>query len=742
MTRARPDDGAAPTPAPAPRRHGARGRKGVVVTTAGWVIAALVLWGVLARLLAKGLPPGIVLFGVVYGSLYALAAIGIVLVYRADRIINFAQAQLGVLAAVIAIELTVTYGVPYLVALLVGVVGAVVLGAIVSLLPRRFHRSSRLILTVATIALAQALAGVSALVPLLFCNPARNPDCINSSSHQSFNTPLHLHFSVYPTIFYGNEIVAVVGAAVLVGGLAWFLRRSRYGVAIRAAADNGDRATLLGVPVPRLDTMVWSLAAALSAIAVLLQVPVQGFVGFQTVTGGGTDLLLRALAAAVIGRMDSLWRTAVAAVAIGVFESLAIWTYSNTAVVDSSLVVVIVVALFAQPAGLHVRDADSTTWRTVAAVRPIPRLLANLPEVRWGLTGLKLAVAAVALAVPAVLPGSQTYLAALVLIYAIVGLSLLVLTGWTGQISLGQFGLAGLGGATTAVLFGRHGWPFVAAVGAGIVVGALAALVIGLPALRLQGPFLAVTTLAFGVSVSSYILAPNHLTWFVTTQITRDDGRPTFFGHHVLDKDWQLYYLCLVGFFLVLTAVRSLRRSRTGSAMIATRDNEAAAKAVALDTIRMKLTAFLVSGAIAGFAGALFVVHQRGVNNGSFSPDIDIALFLMVVVGGLGSVTGVVIGAVYVWSTQYYLHGGWSLVASGFGILLLLVILPEGLGGLLYGVRDRLLQIVALRRGISVPGVLNRASGPAQADRGTLAVIEDLAPSGMDASSRASGTSP
>jgi len=319
---------------------------------------------------------------------------------------------------------------------------------------------------------------------------------------------------------------------------------------------------------------------------------------------------------------------------------------------------------------------------------------------------------------------------------------LLVLTGWTGQISLGQFGLAGLGGATTAVLFGRHGWPFVAALGAGIVVGALAALVIGLPALRLQGPFLAVTTLAFGVSVSSYILAPNHLTWFVTTQITRDDGRPTFFGHHVLDKDWQLYYLCLVGFFLVLTAVRSLRRSRIGSAMIATRDNEAAAKAVALDTIRMKLTAFLVSGAIAGLAGALFVVHQRGVNNGSFSPDIDIALFLMVVVGGLGSVTGVVIGAVYVWSTQYYLHGGWSLVASGFGILLLLVILPEGLGGLLYGVRDRLLQIVALRRGISVPGVLNQASGPAQAERGALAVIEDLAPPGMDASSHASGASP
>ena len=700
---------------------------GTALSVVWWTIGALLLWAVLARVLSKGLPPGIVLFGVIYGSLYALTAIGLVLVYRADRIINFAQAQLGVVAAVVAIDLTVTYGVPYLVAVLVGVVGAIVLGAVVSLLPRHFHRSSRLILTVATIALAQALAGVSALVPLWFCNPSKNAACLTNSSHQSFNTPLHFHFSVYPKIFYGNEIVAVVGAAVLIAGVGLFLRYSRYGVAIRAAAENSDRASLLGVPVPRLDTIVWSLAAVLSTMAVLLQVPVQGFVGFQTVTGGGTDLLLKALAAAVIGRMHSIPRTALAAIGIGVFEALATWTFANTAVVDASLVVVIVLALLVQKNGEgRQSESDSSSWRSVAAVRPIPRQLARLPEVRIGIGGLKLAVAAVALLLPALLSGSNIYLAALVLIYAVVGLSLFVLTGWTGQISLGQFGLAGLGGATTALLFGRHGWPFLASVAAGVVVGALAAFLIGLPALRLQGPFLAVTTLAFGVCVSSYLLAPNHLTWFVTPQILRDEGRPTFFGHRILSQDWQLYYLCLVGFFLVLMAVRSLRRSRTGRALIATRDNEAAAKTVALNTTRMKLTSFLVSGAIAGFAGALFVVHQRGVNNGSFSPDINIALFLMVVVGGLGSATGVVIGAVYVWSTQYFLHGGWSLVASGFGILLLLIILPEGLGGLLYEIRDRLLRLIAFRRGISIPGVANELTRSAEADPGAVAVLEEL----------------
>jgi len=121
-------------------------------------------------------------------------------------------------------------------------------------------------------------------------------------------------------------------------------------------------------------------------------------------------------------------------------------------------------------------------------------------------------------------------------------------------------------------------------------------------------------------------------------------------------------------------------------------------------------------------------VHQRGVNNGSFSADINIALFLMVVVGGLGSITGVVIGAIYVWGTQYFLHGGWSLVASGFGILLLLLVLPEGLGGLLYTVRDELLRRVAARRGLSAVGVGHPTDPAAGLDPGTLAAIDELAP--------------
>jgi branched-chain amino acid transport system permease protein len=692
------------------------------------IVASAAIWALLARILSKGMPAGVVLLGVIYGSLYALVAIGIVLVYRGSRIINFAQAEFGVLAAVVAIELDVTYHVNWFLSMLVGIVGSIVLGMVVQgVIIRRFRKSSRLILTVATIGLAQLLAGFSAIIPLEFCNPAKNPACINAANHQSFNTPLHASVSIYPVIFSGNDIVALIGAIVLIVALALFLRYSRYGVAIRAAAENGDRATLLGIPVPRLDTIVWCVAALLSAMAVLLRVPVLGFSGFQTVSGGGNDILLRTLAAAVIGRMDSLPITAVAAVAIGVFESLATWTFSNTVFVDASLVLVIVVALVLQRGRYaRVSESEGSTWRSVAEVRPIPRIMAALPEVRWSLRGTRVLLLGVALLLPFVIPGSDTYLLAAILIYCIVGLSLLVLTGWTGQISLGQFGIAGFGGATTAMLFTSHGWNFAAALAVGVIVGALAALVIGLPALRISGPFLAVTTLAFGISVWSYFLSPNYLTWFSTPTV----NRPTIFGHAWLNSDRGIYFGCLVCFLAVLMAVRSLRRSRIGRSLIATRDNEPAAKAVALSTTRMKLTGFLISGAIAGFAGAIFVIHQRGVNQGSFSADINIALFSMVVIGGIGSLPGVVLGAIYVWSTQYFLTGGWAFIASGGGILLLLMFLPEGLGGLLYMLRDRLLRVLARRRGLEVPGLMTKSREETGADSGATALIEEIAAEG------------
>ena len=345
---------------------------------AAWALGSIALWAILNATLSKGLPLGVILLGVVYGSTYALLAIGIVLVYRANRIINFAQAQIGVLAAILAIELKVTYNVNFFLAIITGLVASIIIGAIISLLPRRFRRSSRLILMVATIGLGQALGGFSAIVPILFCPPS-NSSCATAAAHQTFNTPLNFQFTVNPVVFSGNDVIAVGGAALICVALALFMRRSKYGLAIRAASENGERATLLGVPVARLDTIVWVIAAVLSAVTILLRVPVLGFGGFQTVTAGGDEILLRTLAAAVIGRMENMPRTAIAAVAIGIFDSGATWTYSNTTFVDATLFIVIIAALLLQRKQFSRVEAENSSWQAVAAFRPIPRALGPAP---------------------------------------------------------------------------------------------------------------------------------------------------------------------------------------------------------------------------------------------------------------------------------------------------------------------------------------------------------------------------
>ena len=673
-------------------------------------------WGVLAHVLSRGLPPGIVVMGLVFGSFYALGAVGLVLVYRASRIINFAQANTGVLAAILAIEFVVKWGMNYFLAIALGLVIALVIGALINVgIVRWFRKSPRLILMVATIGLDQVLQALALIIPILIGGLPTHA--------KPFTTPLSLSFSIYPVVFTGNSLFAIGAAVAAAGGLGVFLRYSSYGIAIRAAAENNERAVLLGIPVPRLDTIVWALAAVFSALAVIIRVPVLGFNSFTSVSGGGDVLLLYTLAAAVIGRMENLPRTIVAALFIGVFNSLAVWVSSNTTLVDASMVGVIVIALLLQRGALsRMVEGSLSSFKAIREVRPIPAELRSLPEIRLGTRALQVLLGGVALSFPLLVKTSDTYLAALVCIYAIVGLSLLILTGWAGQISLGQFALAGFGGATTALLYQRHGWDFFLALLAGMAVASVVSLLIGLPALRIKGPFLAVTTLAFGVSASEYFLNPQYLPWFVQQNM----DRPVLFGRLPTALDWQVYYLSLAGLLLAIVAVRSLRKSRVGRSIIATRDNEPAAQAVKIDTTRTKLGAFMISGALAGLAGALYVVHEQGVYNNSFTADTSIILFSMVVIGGLGSLPGVILGAVYVWGVTYFLPSNYSLLATGAGILVILMFFQQGLGGIMYSLWDAVLRRVAERRNLVVPSLFaDRRTYDLSADLGAEVLIAD-----------------
>src|SRR5205823_3553668 len=206
-------------------------------------------------------------------------------------------------------------------------------------------------------------------------------------------------------------------------------------------------------------------------------------------------------------------------------------------------------------------------------------------------------------------------------------------TGWAGQISLGQWALVGLGGTATFALHTRHGVDFFLALPAGMLVAAAASVVVGLPALRVRGPLLAVSTLAFALTASTWLLQARHFPWLVVEHVER----PVLWGRLRLDRDWEMYELALAAFAAVAAAAAALRRSRAGRAMVAVRDNEAAAATVAIPPTQVKLVAFAISGAMAGLAGALYVLYQNGLHPDAFTPDVSLRLFSMVVIGGLGS---------------------------------------------------------------------------------------------------------
>ena len=173
----------------------------------------------------------------------------------------------------------------------------------------------------------------------------------------------------------------------------------------------------------------------------------------------------------------------------------------------------------------------------------------------------------------------------------IVAVSLLVLTGWAGQISLGQFALVGFGGATTGILYERHGWDFLLALPVGMLVAAAAAVVIGIPALRVRGPFLAVTTLAFAVTTSTYFLNSTHFPWFVPGRVLP----PVLWERIDLGRGWIQYEACAVGLLIAVLAARNLRASRTGRVLLAVRDNEAAASTMSSRMRRTGSGALLMS---------------------------------------------------------------------------------------------------------------------------------------------------
>lgn len=680
-----------------PQRLVERGREVVTSHRAAppalLVVGAAAAWGVVAAVLPRGLPPGVVVMGAVLGSLTGLTAIGLILIYRASRIINFAQGALGAATGVFAVELFTAWNLNYFVAIAAGLASAAAIGGLIDrLVIRRFFWAPRMILTLATIGLAQILGGIELLVPTMFGEPL---------VLSGFKTPFSVRFEVEPVLFSGNHVIVIAVVPVVLAGLAWFLRGTNAGAAIRASSENAERALLMGVPVRRMSTIVWVIAAMLSALGTMMSAPI---LGQSPQVLGGPAVLLPALAAAVLARMHSLPRALLAAIGIGIAQQAVFWNSSRGSLVDVGLLVLVLVGLLVQRDRLsRADDAESSSWVGAQESPAIPSELRRLPEVVWTRRALMAAGVLAVIFVPSFLSVSQVnLLGSVTIVYALVGLSLVVLTGWTGQISLGQFAITGVGAVVAGNYLARWSGDLLLALPLAGAAGVAVAILIGLPALRVRGLFLAVTTLAFSVPMSTYFLNPTYFSDALPQRVTR----PMLLDRFDLADERTLFYFCAFVLGLSLLLVRGIRAGRPGRVMVALRDNERAVQACGVGAARAKLMAFGVSGALAGMAGALHVLVLNGVRFGSYAPSQSFEAFSMVVIGGLTSVPGAVLGAMALRWTEYVAGGGWQLIITGTGVLVLLLVLPGGLGQAALGLRQRALRLVARRRGIVVPSLL------------------------------------
>jgi len=649
-------------------------------------------------------PKGIVLNGALVGGRIALIALGIALIYRANRIVNFAQGDLGALPAVLGVMLVVAWGWSYWFGLIVGLAAAIVLGVLVEgLIIRRFFTAPRLVLTVATIGLAQLLAGAALFLPRAFGS---------SSFGTRLPQPFDASWVFGGTTFNANDIFTMIVVPVCLVALAVFLQRSTIGIAIVGAAERADRAFTLGIPVKRLHTVVWVVASVLAFLAMFLRA---GAVGLPIGQVLSATFLVQALAAAVFGRFERFATIGAAAIGLGIVDQCMTFQPGNRpAYNDAVLFAIVLVGLLVTRRGGTGRvDRDaSATWQATREIRPVPREMRRLPEVVWGRAVLWAIIGAFVLTLPSWLSTSRLNLATIIVIFGIVAASLVVLTGWAGQVSLGQMAFVGVGAFVGGSLTDHHGVDLALAGLVAGLVGALAAVLVGYPALRRGGLTLAVSTLAFSLFVSSFLLNRTVSFTVLGYEVVLGDALP---GRRIdrgailgieLSSETAMFYASLVVLALALAMVVGLRRSRTGRVLIAIRENEKAARAYGVNATRSSLAAFAMSGFLAAVAGALFVHQQVGLNADPYLPQRSLELFTMVVIGGLGSLPGALLGATYVHGVDFFLPNEWQFLATGIGLLLVLLIFPAGFGGVLADLRDGTLRKIAVRRGIVVPSLL------------------------------------
>ncbi|MCU1454108.1 MAG: transporter related protein [Acidimicrobiales bacterium] len=556
------------------------------------------------------------LLGLGTGAMYALAALGIVLIYRGSGVVNFGQGAMGIAAAYVYYECHVVHGWPIAVAFLLGLLFSAGLGVLTQVLVMRpLRNASSLVRLVATLGVMLTLQAAALLrygSTSRFVASALPDKVVKITPHLTISR---------------DRLYLLAIAAVLTLVLSVVYRRTNFGRATSAVAENQRAASSLGWSPNLIATVNWGVGAALGGVAAMLIVPI---VSLQV--GILTSVTVYALAVALVAGLSSFGITLAAGLVLGVLQAWTIRYASSTVGLSDALpFVIIMIVLVVRGRGLPLRGSLLDRLPSVSSgrIRPVPLLVAAV------------------LATAAILSVDPSWVNAITasLVMAIVLLSVVVLTGYAGQLSLGQFALAGAGAYICGRLDAAAGLPlplaFVIAIACAVPIG----IVFGLPALRTRGVNLAILTLGLGTAIGSVV--------FTNISLTGSSGFDSLKAVSIFGLDLsavthpERYALLVLGWFVLLAlGVANLRRSRVGRRLVAIRTNERAAAALGISVLEGKLYAFVLSTAIASIGGILLAYESTSVTYSTFSnPFESINAVALAVIGGIGYLTGPLWGA-------------------------------------------------------------------------------------------------
>jgi branched-chain amino acid transport system permease protein len=578
-----------------------------------------------------------IVIGVFSGSIYGLAAMGVVLTYKTTGVFNFAYGAIAMFCAFSYWKVHDVWGTTAWVAVPLIVLVAAVIGL---LFEQVFSPLAGLSAEVPIVVSLALLAVLQAGAVLLYGGVTQGAQPVFPTSTFSLGGNLHV----------GYDQVGTLAVSLALGGfLWWLLRHTRFGTATRAVVDNRDLASMIGINGRNVRRASWMLSSMFGALVGILLSPTQGLDINQL-----TLVVIFAFAPAVLGRLTSLPLAYVGALALGISQSL-LSKWSSAGTVANVVGALPYLALFLllilsgkrlKELGSSVRPMAVATGRRTFSARPTMRgssvgMLATRVD-RSVVSGF-IAVAG-AMMLPVFVQGPWLGYLTGGAIFALIALTLVVLTGWAGQISLAQFSFAGVGAFSVGHLAGSHGEHFLLAALVGILISVPLGLLVGLPSLRLSGLFLALATMAFALLVDNLIFVRADVTGGVTGLVA---PRPEIFGVSFASPE-RMYELSIVVLAIAGFAAMMVHRGPMGRRLQILRDSPIAASTLGANLTVTKLTVFVVCGAVAALSGALMGSFQEVITPGNFQFGVSLQLLLLLVLSGRAFISGAMLaGAFY-----------------------------------------------------------------------------------------------